>query len=253
MNSANFHASYNRGNGFTVWGVKIWTPQRARNTDGIDPGNSTNVTIAHSYISTGDDHVAIKAGAGPPTSHMSIVHNHFYAGHGVSIGSETDGGASDILVSDLSIDGADNGLHIKSNSSRGGLVKDVTYEDVCIRDTARPVLMETGYSDPNTKPAPGAEKIPVYRDIAIRNVRVQGGGRVTLEGMDEAHRLGIQFDNLVFDDPDRIRISAAHADVKAGPGPLNLTISGPDVAVTGDTAPGVKNACTGKFVEFPLR
>jgi polygalacturonase len=253
MNSANFHVSYNRGNGFTVWGVKIWTPQRARNTDGIDPGNSTNVTIAHSYISTGDDHVAIKAGAGPPTSHMSIVHNHFYAGHGVSIGSETDGGASDILVSDLSIDGADNGLHIKSNSSRGGLVKDVTYEDVCIRDTARPVLMETGYSDPNTKPAPGAEKIPVYRDIAIRNVRVQGGGRVTLEGMDEAHRLGIQFDNLVFDDPDRIRISAAHADVKAGPGPLNLTISGPDVAVTGDTAPGVKNACTGKFVEFPLR
>ena len=67
-NSPNFHVSYSGGDGFTVWGVKIFTPERARNTDGIDPGNSTNVTITRSYIWTGDDHVAIKAGAGKPTT-----------------------------------------------------------------------------------------------------------------------------------------------------------------------------------------
>ena len=44
-NSPNFHVSYSSGNGFTVWGVKIQAPKRARKTDGIDPGNSTNVTI----------------------------------------------------------------------------------------------------------------------------------------------------------------------------------------------------------------
>jgi polygalacturonase len=39
-NSPNFHVVYNHGNGFTVWGLKIDTPQRlARNTDGVDPGN----------------------------------------------------------------------------------------------------------------------------------------------------------------------------------------------------------------------
>ena len=33
-NSPNFHVTYNHGDGFTVWGVKIDTPQRlARNTD----------------------------------------------------------------------------------------------------------------------------------------------------------------------------------------------------------------------------
>jgi hypothetical protein len=44
-NSPNFHASCSGGNGFTVRGVKVWSPGKgARNTDGIDPGNSTNVT-----------------------------------------------------------------------------------------------------------------------------------------------------------------------------------------------------------------
>ena len=66
---------------------------------------------------------------------MTMSHNHFYRGHGVSIGSETDGGAHAIRVFDLSIDGADNGLRIKSNASRGGLVHDIEYRDVCIRKT----------------------------------------------------------------------------------------------------------------------
>ena len=248
LNSPNFFVGYSRGNGFTVWGVKILAPRRARNTDGIDPANSTNVTITHCFISTGDDHIAIKAGTGPETSHMSIVHNHFIAGHGISIGSETNGGASDILVSGLSIDGADNALHIKSNSTRGGLVHGVTFEDICIRDTARPILLETAYSDTNTKG--GGDSIPVYRDIVVRNVRVEDGGRVTLQGFDADHRLGIQFDNVFFDDP-KPQVSAANADVKIGPGPFNLSVTGRDVTVTGAAGNGVPNACTGKWADFP--
>jgi polygalacturonase len=250
MNSPNFHVGYNAGNGFTAWGVKIWSPERARNTDGIDPGNSTNVTITHCYIHTGDDQVAIKAPAGAPTTHMSIVHNHFYTGHGMSIGSPTDGGASAIRVADLSIDGADNGLRIKSNITRGGLVDDVVFEDVCIRDTANPILMDTNYSAHVSKED---SRPPVFRNITVRNVRVEGGGKVTLEGLDAAHRLGIRFDGVWFDDPASIRVSAQHADVKTGPGAFNLKVTGADVTVSGSAGKSVKNACTGKFVDFPLR
>src|SRR5579871_3645845 len=250
MNSPNFHVGYNNGNGFTAWGVKIWTPERARNTDGIDPGNSTNVTIAYSYIHTGDDHVAIKAPPGKPTTDMSIVHNHFYTGHGMSIGSNTDGGASAIRVSDLSIEGADNGLRIKSNVTRGGLVEDVVYEDVCIRDTANPVIMDTSYT---AHVSPSDNKVPAFRDITVRNVWVGGGGKVTLEGIDSAHRTGIQFDNVVFEQPEKIKVAARHSEVKAGPGPFNLQIDGEDVAFTGKPGAGAKNACSGKFVDFPLR
>jgi polygalacturonase len=72
--------------------------------------------ITHCYISTGDDNVAIKAGG--HVSHITIAHNHFYYGHGMSIGSETYAGADSIRVTDLSIDAADNGIRIKSNSTR---------------------------------------------------------------------------------------------------------------------------------------
>ena len=100
-NSPNFHVSVEQTNGFTAWGVKIQTPKTARNTDGIDPSSSTNVTIAHCDIDTGDDNVAIKTGATGPSAHMTIAHNHFYSGHGMSIGSGTDGGVSHVRVTDL--------------------------------------------------------------------------------------------------------------------------------------------------------
>jgi polygalacturonase len=80
--------------------VRIDTPADARNTDGIDPGASQDITIAHAFIRTGDDNIAIKAGKGP-TRHVSVLDSHFYAGHGMSIGSETQAGVSDILVRHL--------------------------------------------------------------------------------------------------------------------------------------------------------
>ena len=250
MNSPNFHVAYHNGSGFTAWGVRIWSPERARNTDGIDPGNSTNVTITHCFIHTGDDQVAIKAHKGAPTTRMSILDNHFYTGHGMSIGSETAGGASAIRVADLSIDGADNGLRIKSNITRGGVVEDVVFEDVCIRHTANPILMDTHYS----AGASQADNLPpLFRNIMLRNVRVEGGGKVTLEGLDTAHRLGIRFDGVVFDDPARIKVSAQHAEVTIGPGAFNLPVSGPDVNVSGVPSQSEKSACAGKFVDFPLR
>jgi len=250
MNSPNFHVGYDNGNGFTVWGVRVWCPERARNTDGIDPGNSTNVTIAHSYFHTGDDQVAIKASAGAPTTHMSIVHNHFYSGHGMSIGSNTDGGASNILVSDLTIDGSDNGLRIKSNDTRGGPVHDVVYEDICIRDTENPIFMDTNYS---AHASQASARIPLFRDIAIRNVSIEGPGKVTLEGYDAAHRLGLQFDNVQFADPTAIKVSARNAEIKVGPGAFNLKVAGPEVAVSGAAGKSTKNACEGRFVDFPLK
>lgn len=83
---------------------------------------STNVTTAHSYIHAGDDNVAISSRPGAPASHISILDNHFYTGHAMSIGSSTAGGVSHVLVRNLTIDGARNGIRIKSDPSRGGCV-----------------------------------------------------------------------------------------------------------------------------------
>src|SRR5260370_348816 len=124
-NATKFHVSVNGTNGFTAWGVHLLTPttkgQEARNTDGIDPGSSTNVTVAHSWIDNGDDNIAIKTGV----SHMSVLDNHFYRGPGMSIGSETYTGESYLLVDGLTEDNTTSGIRIKSNMTRGGPVHDL--------------------------------------------------------------------------------------------------------------------------------
>ena len=246
-NSGNFHVSYSGGNGFTAWGAVIDTPKNARNTDGIDPGSSTNVTIAHCYIHTGDDNVAIKAGG--HCSHMTIAHNHFYTGHGMSIGSETDGGAYTIRVTDLSIDGADNGIRIKSNSGRGGKVTDAVYEDICIRATRNPIYMDSDYAHFGKT----GDQVPWFTGIVLKDVRVEGAGKITLQGYDARHRLGMTFDNVQFDSLKDIQVAAEHADLAFGPGAVNLKVAGEGVTVTGAPSDGTPNACTGKFVAMPER
>jgi polygalacturonase len=246
-NSPNFHVAYSGGNGFTAWGVIINSPKTARNADGIDPGNAQNVTIKRCFIHTGDDNVAIKAGLPGPTSHMTIEDNHFYTGHGISIGSETDGGASAIRVTNLSIDAADNGIRIKSNSSRGGPVRDVVYEDVCIKDTKNPILMDSNYSYMGE----ARDKLPSFEGIILLNVRVWSAGKITLDGFDAAHRLGITFDNVFLDQEKSSKFTATHAVITEGPGGVNFRASGQDVQTIKNSGKAAPNTCAGKFVPFP--
>ena len=254
-NSPNFHVVYNGGDGFTAWGLKIDTPQRlARNTDGVDPGDGAkNVTITHSYIRAGDDNVAIKGGPGGATN-ITISHDHFYWGHGMSIGSETNGGVSKIRVFDLSLDGPDNGIRIKSNGSRGGLTQDVVYDDVCIRNSPNPITLDTAYSA--NGPLQG-DSPPTMRDITLHNVRVSGGGKFTVNGYDQTHRIAATLDGVQITDDAKYTYEVNHADLTLGTDPTNLDLpAGPDLVkddstVTGKPVEGNPLSCAGKFVTFP--
>ena len=242
-NSPNFHVSVERTNGFTAWGVKIKTPKTARNTDGIDPSSSTNITIAYCDIDTGDDNIAIKAGGTGRAGDMTIAHNHFYAGHGMSIGSGTEGGVSHVRVSDLSIDGADNGIRIKSDRSRGGVVQDVSYENVCIRNVQNPIVLTSMYTTFD------GNKLPDYRDILLKNVHSVTPGWLTLMGMDGQHRIGVSFDNVTVDAVQPRQITASNSVVRMAGG--NLAWEGDGVSVTkvgGGTSPV---NCDDRFVRFP--
>jgi len=246
-NAANFHVTYHHGDGFTVWGLKIDTPRTARNTDGVDPSASSDITITQSYIRTGDDNVAIKGGDGPVT-HMSVVHNHFYWGHGMSIGSETEGGVSAIRVTDLSLEGDDSALRIKSNPSRGGLVQDVVYDDICVRGSKAPIDMYTDYEYPGS----ATNLLPVYRDIVLRDVRISGGGRIQLSGFDTTHRIGIQFDGVVLlDAVSGYKFNIDHTDLLLGPGPVNFQLTGKDSTARGKPGKRTMPSCSAMFVPFP--
>jgi polygalacturonase len=247
-NSPNTHVSIFHSNGFTAWGVKILTPKTARNTDGIDPSaGAKNVTIAWSTIHTGDDDIAIKSDPSGAASNISILHNHFYTGHGMSIGSATAGGVDHVLVRDLTIDGADNGLRIKSDRSRGGLVHNITFEDVCIRNSPNPLVFTPMYTTFT------GDLLPIYRDITLRNVHVLTPGAFIFYGLDEGHKLGITLDNVTADGLQKSEILAKDAEITVTGKRGNLIPSGQDVKISGaDAAEGTPLACQDRFVPLPI-
>jgi polygalacturonase len=259
-NSPNFHVSYSGGNGFTAWGVIINTPKSALNGDGINigqpwpevPSGTTNVTITHCYIHAGDDNLAIKSRTGSPTSHVTVIHNHFYAGHGTGTGSSTSGGISNIRVSDLTLDGTSTGIHMKSNVKLGGLVSDVEYDDICIRNSGNPISISTRSSSTGHHEVDATEtnKPPQYTNIRLNNVLIQGGGRIAFDGLDASHHLGISLHNVVLEQPEAIQTSADHADIELDGS--NISVSGDDVKISGNPSKGTPNACAGRFVPFPV-
>jgi polygalacturonase len=241
-NAAKFHVVIERTNGFKVWGITINTPASSPNTDGVDPSASTNGIIAYNRISTGDDNIAIKASSPPIVDNIVIAHNHFGRGHGMSIGSETNGGVQNVAVCDLSLDGAQNGLRIKSDASRGGMVQRVSYTDICMRGVSAPLVFDSYYSS-----ATGA-LIPWFTDITIKNVHNLGAGKLVFRGWDAAHTQALTLDNVVFDMAPS-SITASNTLLSFGPGPVNITPIGAtnvtvNRAVTGTDAP---RDCTNAF------
>jgi polygalacturonase len=239
-NSPNFHVTANRVQGLTVWGVIIDTPADARNTDGIDPGATDDVTIAHTFIRTGDDNIAIKAGKTGGTRYVSILDNHFYSGHGMSIGSETNGGVSHVLVRGMTLDGTTSGLRIKSDVSRGGLVEDVTYENICLRDNKRAIDLYTAY-DAGAK----GDLIPHYRGLVFRNV-TGTTGRLIANGFDAHHVMELTLDGVRFAAGTKWETTNARFTIGArGASPLPEGSTG--------AAPVASDQCANAFVPFPER
>jgi polygalacturonase len=261
--SPNFHVGVNRTDGFTAWGVHLKTPTvepgpndpRPRNTDGIDPGSSTNVTIAHSWIDNGDDNIAIKTGV----THMSVLDNHFYSGHGMSIGSETFSGDSTLLVDGLVEDHTTSGIRIKSNATRGGPVHDMVYRNICMRDVPIPIAISPYYNNQTTEgfvdPGIKGDRIPDYKKISIENVTDETLGDVLIAGYDEAHRTQVELKNVTIKGITADKVHLKFADI--GDGGTNIPLAeagaGNEVKVSpmDVKAPLKPFSCDGKFV--PMR
>ncbi len=255
-NSPNYHVTVNNTNGFTAWGVHLKTPTvphtDARNTDGIDPGSSTNITVAHSWIDNEDDNIAIKTGV----SYMSVLHNHFYSGHGMSIGSETYSGVSHLLVDDLVEDHTTSGIRIKSNVTRGGPVHDLVYQNICMRGVQVPIAISPYYNNGTTDqffdPGFKGNRIPDYKAITLRNITVETPGDVLIAGADESHRTGVKLENVFIAGIQPAQVHMKLADIIHGGG--NIPMPGQPADVKFEAAAPAKVApysCDGKFV--PMR
>jgi len=249
VNAPFFHVYFQSGNGLTVWGVRIKTPATARNTDGVDPDSATNVTVNDSFIEDGDDGIAIKTNSAA-ASNMTIENSHFYGTHGISIGSQTQYGVTNILVQNDTVSGTDssgnvstdnNGIRIKTSSSEGGKVSDVSYVNICDTGVKHNLEFNPFYSSGN------GSTTPDFTDIVVdgfKSVSSASSAQSVLEGYDSANPLGLTLENVSL---DATSSSAEYATISTDN--TNFTPSGTDVTVTPISGSGSVPSCT--FPSYP--
>ena len=225
-NSPQFHCIFTRCEDVTFEGVKISSPENSVNTDGIDPSVSSRVLISHCTIDTGDDNIAIKSGVkGSAGVHDVLITDCvFKNGHGCSIGSETIAGIDNVTVRRCTFEGTDAGVRLKSERGKGGLVQNLVYSDLTMRQVKMPIeitsyyhgLPKSGQHD-NTPPEQRESPPPAWRNITIRNLKAIGSLKSagTIIGLPESLAENITLENVSIDAPAGLRISyARHVQFK---------------------------------------
>jgi len=224
-NSSMFHLVPRNVTDLTIERVKIRAPFNAPNTDAIDPGPGKNFWIHDCDIDTGDDDIVIKQGG----SQILIENNAIHHGHGISIGSETSGGVHDMLVRHCTFDGAENGLRIKSMRGAGGLVENIRYTDIQMKNVATAIILQLDYRDnnrPNFRGDPS--KVPSIRNIQFDHITIEGCRRAgIIHGLPDSIISGITFSDITMTaeqdfevkDADPPKFERVTRTIKPGIGP----------------------------------
>jgi polygalacturonase len=178
-NSPKFHLCPSHCYDVYIHDIRILAPSNSPNTDGIDPGISHKVLITNCYIDNGDDNIAFSPSSSDPgwtsaSTDITIKHNTFMHGHGVSIGSYTQGGVDSMLVDSCTFTNTDNGIRIKSQRGRGGNVHGITYSNLTMTNVRYPIYFTAFYSGIPAQNVdtlfPVTSTTPYFHDIKIVNL-----------------------------------------------------------------------------------
>lgn len=132
----------------SVIGVKIIS--HGPNNDGCNPESCRDVLIENCYFDTGDDCIAVKSGrnndgrrVGIPSENIIIRNCRMKDGHGgVTIGSEASGGVRNVYAENCNMDSPNlnRALRLKTNSVRGGFIKNIFMRNVTVGQVSDAVL-----------------------------------------------------------------------------------------------------------------
>jgi polygalacturonase len=232
----NTHYSFKDCKELAVRGVKALAPDESPNTDALNLSGVRNVLIQGCHISTGDDNIVLLCGAAreegvPEVENVVIRDCTLGFGHGLSIGSYTSGGVRNVTVENITFDGTTSGIRMKAWRDRGGVVEDIRYRDITMRNVRFPVSITSYYPKPPAHPSqdhpPEGHKLnPVWRDISIENLTVTDSkNSIILWGLPDEPITGVAMKNvkmstaagaLVFHARD---IDLGGVEIQAGAGP----------------------------------
>ena len=214
-NSPMFHLVPDNCTDVTIKGITIKSPANAPNTDGIDP-SGWNYLITGCTIDCGDDNIAVKPkdGRKPGNKNYTITNCTFVHGHGMWIGSGTSGGIEDLTVSDCTFDSTDSGIRIKTLRGRGGVLQNLTYENLTMTRVKNPIYIIDYYPERDAPKDPATEKAqevtertPINKNITIRNVTATDCTNAgTIRGLPEAPISDVTLTNVKISAKSGMRI-----------------------------------------------
>lgn len=205
--------------GIEVNHLRVIAPPGAASSDGVDIDSSRNVLVTDCDIVCDDDAICLKSGrdadglrVNRPTENVEVRNCHVgHAGGLVVFGSETSGGIRHVRVHDCKADnGCKDVVRFKTRMGRGGVVEDVVYEDI-EAEGVRQVLSfnmdafgTTWVPDQFREPAPVALGTPIFRNITVRNLKVNNcaaAGHVV--GLPESPIQDIKLENIEIQHADK--------------------------------------------------
>jgi polygalacturonase len=224
----------------------IRTPATRHNADGIDIDSLTNATVNQSSIEAGDDGIAIKTNSAA-ASNITVENTRLYGTHGLSIGSQTFDGVTNVLFNNDYVYGVDlngnastdaNAINIKTDPSCGGPVNKVLYQNICITEAKHLIVMNTAYGS-----CSGSPGTPVFTNIVVngaKSINSVSGAYTEIHGVSSSNLIDAYLANISLDVTKQS--SDQYADVALDNS--NITPSGTGVTTRSFTVSGSGPTCS---------
>ena len=243
--AAHPHLYMEGGSGATVYGITTLTPATRANADGIDIDSIHDVSVIGSSIEAGDDGVAVKTNSGPAYN-ITVRNNRLYGTHGLSVGSQTFEGVTNVLFVDNYVYGLDhtgtfstnnNAINIKTDLDCGGVVQQVTYANTCVTQAKHLIVVNAYYGS-----CSGTQGIPQFKNIIVNGVSAQGsqsGAYSRIEGYDTDHLAQLFLANVSLD----ATTQSGDQNAMVALDNSNMTPAGPNVTTGPFTTGGSVPSC----------
>ena len=234
------------GSGATVYGISVLTPANRANADGIDIDSIQDVSVVNSSIEAGDDGIAVKTNSAA-ASNITVRNTRLYGTHGLSIGSQTFKGVTNVLFSGNYVYGIDhngiastdaNAINIKTDIDCGGLVQQVTYSNTCITQAKHLIVVNANYGS-----CSGTSGTPQFKNIIVNGVKAQSsvsGAYTRIEGYNSSNLAQVYLANVSLD----VTTQSSDQDAMAFLDNSNITPTGTNVTTSPFSTSGSVPSCS---------
>lgn len=204
-----------------------FTETRIPSSDGMDIDSCQRVLVSQCGFDDGDDDISIKAGkdedgrrVGIPCEDIVIQSCRFGRGDGgAAMGSETSGGIRNVLVTDCIADAGNAApVRIKTNFTRGGVIENITYQNIKFDDVQRCYEINLNWTATSSS---GPRMPPTLRNVKIINCSGLGNSAGYIYGLPDSKISNVTFENCQVTTYTGITVGDVTDDVIAsvqGPG-----------------------------------